>query len=388
MAVGGARQRAEAAFAQAWGGRPDLVVRAPGRVNLIGDHTDHQDGFVLPMAVDREVWLAARRVDDPRVQVVSAEQDGLVDVAVPPAAPTQPGWGAYVEGVLWALSEEGVPPAGWVGALASDVPVGAGLSSSAALELAVALTATAAAGVAPPEAGQLARLAQRAENDWVGMSCGIMDQLTVAAGVDGAALRIDCRSLEVVPVRLPDGLAVLVLDTGTRRELASSAYNTRRAECDEASAALGVEVLRDADAASLDAAGLSGAPARRARHVVGENARVLEAAVALTDGDAARVGALMAASHASLRDDYEVSTPELDAIVAAAAAHEGCHGARLTGAGFGGCAVALVEADAAEAITAGVVRGYTTATGSPPTVHLCHAAAGAQVVVDATEGDR
>ncbi len=384
----GARERAESTFARSWGGHPELVVRAPGRVNLIGDHTDHQDGFVLPMAVDREVWLVARRVDAPRVRVVSAEEGGLVDVAAPPAAPSQAGWGAYVEGVLWALSEEGVPPAGWVGALASDVPVGAGLSSSAALELAVALTATAAARVDAPEKGRLARLVQRAENEWVGMSCGIMDQLTVAAGVDGAALRIDCRSLEVVPVDLPDGVAVLVLDTGTRRELASSAYNTRREECDEASVSLGVDVLRDADAAALEAAGLSGAPARRARHVVSENARVLEAAAALRDGDAARVGALMAASHASLRDDYEVSTPELDAIVAAAASQEGCHGARLTGAGFGGCAVALVEADAAEAITAGVVRGYATATGAQPTVYLCHAAAGAQVVLDATGADR
>lgn len=388
MVGAGVRERAEAAFARAWGGRPDLVVRAPGRVNLIGDHTDHQDGFVLPLAIDREVWLVARRVDEPRVRVVSAEEEGLVDIPASPTVPTQRGWGAYVEGVLWALAQEGVPPAGWVGALASDVPVGAGLSSSAALELAVALTATAVAGSDRLETGRLALLAQRAENDWVGMSCGIMDQLTVAAGVEGAALRIDCRSLEVVPVGLPEGLAVLVLDTGTRRELATSAYNTRRAECDEASAALGVTALRDAGTAAIDAAGLTGAPARRARHVVSENARVLEAAAALADGDAARVGALMAASHVSLREDYEVSTPELDAIVAAAAAQEGCHGARLTGAGFGGCAVALVEAGAAEAISAGVVRGYETATGTRPTVHLCHAAAGAQIVVDAIGGDR
>ncbi len=374
-----ARQRAVERFAAAWGGRPEVLSRAPGRVNLIGDHTDHQDGFVLPMAVDREVWLALRTVDDPRVRIVSAEEPGAVTVALPPEGPPQRGWGGYIEGVLWSLGEAGYTLGGWEGAVASDVPVGAGLSSSAALELAVALGALAASGQAPPDDGVLARLAQRAENDWVGMSCGIMDQLAVTAGRAGHALRIDCRTLEHTPVPMPAGVAVLVLDTGTRRELASSAYNSRRADCDDAARRLGVAALRDVDAEAVAAAGLLDPLGRRARHVVTENARVNAAADALAAGDCAAFGRLMSASHASLRDDYEASTPELEAIVSAAAAQPACYGARLTGAGFGGCAVALVEADSAAAVAAAVSDAYHEATGQRSTVYVCEAAEGAVV---------
>ena len=371
-----ARKRALERFGRVWGGVPDLLVRAPGRVNLIGDHTDHQEGYVLPMAVDRDVWLALRGSEGPWVRAVSAEEAGEVTLELPPPGPPQPGWGGYVEGVLWALSEAGYQLTGWDGAVASDVPVGAGLSSSAALELAVARGSLAASAAAPPRHGALARLAQRAENEWVGMSCGIMDQLAVTAGLAGHALQIDCRTLEYVHVPLPPEVAVLVLDTGTRRELASSAYNARRADCDAAAARLGATVLRDVDAEAVASAGLPAPLERRARHVVTENARVLEAADALSAGDAAAFGALMSASHDSLRDDYEASTPELEAIVAAANAQNGCFGARLTGAGFGGCAVALVEAGAADIVAAAVEHEYREATGVAPTVYVCEPADG------------
>lgn len=375
-----ARDRAVATFHATWSGEPDVLVRAPGRVNLIGDHTDHQEGFVLPMAVDRDVWIAARASAEPRVEVVSAEESGVVALDVAPSRPPVNGWGAYVEGMLWALTGEGLELCGWQGALASDVPVGAGLSSSAALELAVGLAACAVSRVDAPAPTRLAQLAQRAENDWVGMNCGIMDQLSVARGRAGHALKIDCRSLQVEEVPLPSDLAVLVLDTMTRRELATSAYNERRAECAAAAAAFGVNVLRDVDIADLANADLPDPVGRRARHVVTENARVQAASAALSAGDPARFGAEMAASHASLRNDYEVSTSALDAIVAAAASQPGCHGARLTGAGFGGCAVALVRGDAADAIAAAVTHGYQVATGLTPTVTVCRAADGAALV--------
>jgi galactokinase len=232
---------------------------------------------------------------------------------------------------------------GWEGTVSSRVPVGAGLSSSAALELAAARTFAATSNLKwdPVETAMLAR---KAEADWVGVQCGVMDQLVSAAGRKGHALLIDCRTLRIEPVPLPAGTAVVILDTGTRRQLADSGYNERRAQCEEAARELGVKALRDAEG-RIDR--LGGVLQHRARHVVSENERTLQAAEAMRSGDAEKLGKLMNASHASLRDDYEVSTPALDAIVEIAQARPGCLGARMTGAGFGGCAVALVREDAA-----------------------------------------
>jgi galactokinase len=264
--------------------------------------------------------------------------------------------------------------------MAGDVPIGAGLSSSAALELATARATVAAAGGAWDPAA-MARLCQRAENAWVGVQSGIMDQMISATGEVGKAVLIDCRSLQTRPVPLPPDVLVVILDTGTRRELVGSAYNERREQCQAAADHFGVVALRDLTPEQFEArvAGLEEPAARRARHVVKENARTLEAADAMQAGDARRLGELMTESHHSLRDDFEVSCPELDAMVEAALAQPGCLGARMTGAGFGGCAVALVEAKLAPAFATAVADRYRAATGHEPKVYVTGATAGAGV---------
>ena len=376
------RSRVRDEFRRRFGEEPAFLARAPGRVNLIGDHTDYNDGFVLPMAIDREVWLGVRPRSDRRVSVYSIDFDEDATFALDEGSARRGGWVEYFRGVAWALEENGRPTSGWEGVLASDVPIGAGLSSSAALELAVARTFTAVSGVVwQPVA--MARLAQRAENEWVGVNCGIMDQLISAAGVAGHALLIDCRSLETSLVRLPASAAVVVLDTGTRRGLVDSAYNERRAQCEAAARIFGVPALRDIDVDSFRAREqeLDAMTRKRARHVVTESARTLEAAERLECGDVAAVGALMDASHASLRDDFEVSRPELDTMVELARRDDACFGARMTGAGFGGCAVALVRHDRAMAFARTVGDAYLGAVGIRPAVYVCAATDGASVEV-------
>ncbi|HEX6059713.1 MAG TPA: galactokinase [Gemmatimonadaceae bacterium] len=376
----GTRARVARAFAERFGGPPAYVARAPGRVNLIGDHTDYNDGFVLPMAIDRAVWIAARRRADRRVVVRSLDFDAEADFDLDAPAVRGEGWVEYVRGVAWSLAEAGHALCGWEGVAAGDVPLGAGLSSSAALELA---TARAFDGACPLgwEPAAMARLAQRAENEWVGVNCGIMDQLISAAGAEGHALLIDCRSLETRPVPMPSGVSVVVLDTATRRGLVDSAYNERRAQCERAAAFFGVPALRDVDERAFEhrAAGLDPIIARRARHVVTENARTLAAAAALERADAPALGKLMNESHASLRDDFAVSRMELDAMVFLALGHAGCYGARMTGAGFGGCAVALVERSAASDFARVVARRYESDVGLSPSVYVCVASQGASL---------
>jgi galactokinase len=381
-AVRPVRERVAGAFRARYGRTPPLVVRAPGRVNLIGEHTDYNDGFVLPMAIDRAVWIAFEPRADRTVAVHSLDMGEAAVASLDALRRDERGWFAYVQGVAWALAEgAGHRLAGWQGVVAGDVPIGAGLSSSAALEMATARAFAAASGLDwDPIA--MARVGQRAENGWVGVQCGIMDQLAAAAGVAGHALLIDCRSLALQAVPLPPGTAVLVLDTGTRRGLAYSAYNERRAQCHAAARYFGVPALRDVSLERFRerAGGLAPDIARRARHVIGENLRTVRAAEAMRRGDAAGLGAAMNASHLSLRDDFEVSTAELDAMVACAQAQGGCYGARMTGAGFGGCAVALVEASAAEPVAASVATCYAAATGIEPAIYVCEAAAGAALV--------
>jgi galactokinase len=263
---------------------------------------------------------------------------------------------------------------------AGDVPVGAGLSSSAALELSAARAFAGVWGLAWNPV-RMARLAQRAENQWVGVNCGIMDQLISAAGEAERALLIDCRSLETRAVALPASTAVVVLDTATRRGLVDSAYNERRSRCEAAARFFGVRALRDVDqrAFAARAGEMDPVTRKRARHVIAENARTVAAADALDRGDVELVGKLMDESHASLRDDFEVSRPELDAMVEVAREHEGCLGARMTGAGFGGCAVALVERNGAASFVKQVAQRYTAAVGLAPAIYLCSAAAGASI---------
>ena len=369
------------AFQQHYGAEPAIVVRAPGRVNLIGEHTDYNDGFVLPLAIDRATWIALRPRPDRRV-TVHALDFGASDTFDLDALTPQPGsWADYVRGVAWALGQHGYLLGGWEGVMAGDVPIGAGLSSSAALELAVARAFGAVAGW-PWDAARMALIGQYAENKWVGMNCGIMDQMISAAGVADHALLIDCRSLETRPLPLPANTAVVVLDTATRRGLVDSAYNERRAQCEAAARHFGVKALRDVTAAQLEAAQgeLDALTYRRARHVISENDRVLQACDAMAAGDAATLGRLLNASHLSLRDDFQVSNRELNLIVAAAQAHPACLGARMTGAGFGGCAVALVTDAGVENFVPQVSADYTARAGLTPRVYVCRATDGAAII--------
>jgi galactokinase len=383
---GGVAVRVEKEFEQRFGVRPDYLARAPGRVNLIGDHTDYNDGFVLPMAIDRAVWMAFRARQDRRVVAYSLDFAESTDFDLSTALEHRPGWQEYVRGVAWVLSSDDTMSAahrsltGWEGVVGGDAPLGAGLSSSAALELAVARTFAAVSGK-PWDPVAMARAAQRAEHEWVGVNCGIMDPLISATGVEGSAVLIDCRSLERSAVRLPHSVAVVVLDTATRRGLVDSAYNERRRQCERAAAFFQVPALRDVDVSTFAAreGELDDVTRKRARHVITENTRTLAAARALAAGDVERVGTLMNESHASLRDDFEVSREELDVMVSLARGHDACYGARMTGAGFGGCAVALVPRDAADAFVRETASGYARATGLTPTVYVCAASSGATI---------
>jgi len=368
-------------FQRAFGQPPRWIVRAPGRVNLIGEHTDYNDGFVLPIAIDRAIWIALRPRTDGRVVVRSADYDQQGEFALEELSRGQPGWIEYLKGVAWTLQEAGHRLVGWEGVLAGDVPRGAGLSSSAALEVACARAfATTSELVWDPSV--MAQLAQRAENRWVGVNCGIMDQLISATGQAGHAQLIDCRSLALQPVPLPPGVAVAVLDTGTRRGLVDSAYNERRAQGGQSAQRFAVKALRDVapDEFARRSAELDESARRRARHVITENDRTLKAAEAMRRGDATELGRLMDQSHVSLRDDFEVSSDALNAMVEAAHNHPGCYGARMTGAGFGGCAVALVNAGVSDQFVATVADAYRARTGNKPAVYVCHATDGAEVV--------
>jgi galactokinase len=343
--------------------------RAPGRVNLIGDHTDYNEGYVLPLAIDRWCVVAAR--ESPLVRVRSLDVDESVEVAADgstsPEA-VEPGFGRYVAAVVRELAALGRPPLGIDAVLASDVPLGSGLSSSAALEVACAV---ALAGVAEwePDPLELAQACRAAEELATGVAGGIMDQLASVSGRAGRALLIDCRSLELAPVPLPDELTVVAVHSGLSRTLAGSAYAERRRACEELARRLGHASLRDATPEEV-------ADEPLGRHVVSENARVLEAARALVEGDLTRLGELLGESHASLRDDYRVSTPELDVLVEELVA-AGAAGARLTGAGFGGCVVAACPASRASEIAAAAADRYRARMGLEPAVFLCRAVDGA-----------
>ncbi len=384
-------------FEDVFGTEAAGVVLSPGRVNLIGEHTDYNDGFVLPMAIDRGMAIAFAPREDGTLRVWSNEfgqsrevlLEGLRRRATGEGDRSRRGgWFGYVAGVAWAMYGGGLAVRGADLAIVSDLPTAAGLSSSAALEVGVARALAAASALEwDPRAAAL--MAQRAEHEFAGVACGIMDQLSVAAAHEGCALLLDCRSLDTRDVPIPVDARVAVFDTGVRRSLTTSAYNERREACERAVAALrtidpSVRALRDVDMPQLERARGSMDPVafRRASHVVPENLRPVAMAAALEAHDLARAGKLMAESHASLRDLYEVSCPELDAIVELASAQPGCYGARLTGAGFGGCAIALTDAGSVEAIVAAVAEGYGARTGRDTSPFVCRPSAGAHVVTD------
>lgn len=359
-------------FERIHGHAPEGLWAAPGRINLIGEHTDYNDGFALPMALPQTAVLAARRRADGLLRLHSAQGDGRVtELRVADLAPgAVPGWARYPAGVVWALRERGLPVGGADLHVDSTVPTGAGLSSSAALEcvVGVAYEELYGLGLGRPE---LARVAQYAENAFAGVPCGVMDQMASVCCAEGSALHLDSRSLEVrqVPFDLAGhGLRLLVLDTRVKHDLADGAYAALRAGCERAARLLGLPALRDLGEAELPGA-LGRLPADLVplvRHVVTENARVTRAVDSLTAGEPEALGPLLTEGHASLRDDYGVSCPETDLAVEAANA-AGALGARMTGGGFGGSVIALVPAATAADITTAVTTAFTQAGFRPPT---------------------
>ena len=381
-----------AAFRARFGRPPGGFTEAPGRVNLIGEHTDYNQGFVLPVAIDRTIAVAFAPREDGRVRAYSLDFDqedefALADICRREDEP----WANYVRGVALILQQAGHRLTGLDLAIQGDVPVGAGLSSSAALEVATLGAFIAAAGLTLSDQDK-ALLAQRAENEFVGVACGVMDQMAAVFGRADHALRIDCRSLGTEPVPLnleAHGLCIVVANTGVRRALTSSAYNQRREECNRAVGLLALLLhkrrprsLRDITLNDLRAHGrfLPQELLRRARHVVSENARVLATVDALQRGDLEEVGRLFYASHESLARDYEVSSPELDLMVELARSLEGVVAARMTGAGFGGCTVNLVRSDALDGFRRQVIEAYRARTGLPGEMHVCRAVDGLRTV--------
>lgn len=370
-------------FRKSYGTTPELAARAPGRVNLIGEHTDYNDGFVLPCAISRQTMVAARRRDDRQVRIIAGDLGGLTasfSMTGPITPDSAAPWSNYVRGVVDGLLEAGLELPGADLAIVGDMPQGAGLSSSAALENAAGLALAALAGHPDIDRTRLALIGQRAEHRFAGCQCGIMDQLVSARAVEGAALLIDCRSMECTPVPLPDGLAVMIVHSGIERGLVDGEYNLRRQQCEAAARHFGVKALRDLDSLP-EPGGLDPVAYARARHVVGENARTVAAAAALRAGDLSRLGTLMAASHAAMRDDFQITLPPIDALVALlqdAIGSEG--GARMTGGGFGGAVVALMPSAEVDRVRAAVLAGYRAPGDAPPLIMVEQPAAGASLI--------
>jgi galactokinase len=368
---------------------PEFHIRAPGRVNLLGEHVDYNDGYVLPAAIDRAVHLDFSPVEGRLISLVALDLDErtrfnlerLEEKCDDDGKPL-PAWALYPAGVAWALQSAGYPVAGMQAVYSSNIPIGAGLSSSAAVEVGFAL-AWQTLGGWQVDRPTLAKLSQKAENQYVGVACGLMDQFASANGVKGHALYLDMRSLECQPAPLPDGTAVVIADSGVRRSLTNSAYNERRAACEQAVTMLQeymphIRSLRDVSPTEFAAYSVYLPPVirKRAEHVVKEIARVESAYSALLRQDKRAFGALMYAGHASLRDLYEVSLPELDTLVALTRELPGCLGARLTGAGFGGCTVNLVEKEKAPDFIQGLKEKYEEASGNQAQAYCCEAVDG------------
>jgi galactokinase len=382
-----------AVFKTKFGNNPELHMRAPGRVNLLGEHVDYNAGPVLPAAIDRAVYLAGSAADSNLVQLYALDiGEGIIfsldnletrqDLAGNPL----PSWAHYPAGVAWAIQQSGRQVAGLQAVYTSDIPIGAGLSSSAAVEMAFAVTWQEIGGW-PADRMTLARLCQEAENQYVGVSSGLMDQFASAHGVRDHALLFDTRSFDWEPVPLPAGTVLVVADSGVRRSLTNSAYNDRRASCEKAVELLRqdlpeIQSLREVNLDDFNQLRHKLPPEvrQRAEHVITEIERVFSAVTALRSGDQKTFGKLMYAGHASLRDLYQVSTPELDALVEIAGEIPGCIGARLTGAGFGGCTINLVEQDHVDTFIPDLQRGYQQRTGKETQVYLCQASQGAGLI--------
>lgn len=373
------RERVIEEFTNQFKNSPDHIVRAPGRVNLIGGHTDYNDGFVLPMAIDHSIWIALRPRRDRRVLLRSLQFNSSADFSLDNIQHTK-GWQGYVRGIAWVLQKNKFEIRGWEGILSGDVPIGAGLSSSAALELSL-LKAFYAISDYKWDGALMAKFARQADNEWVGVQSGIMDQMISALAKKNHAMLIDCRSLSTKFVPLPKKINVIVLDTSTRRGLVDSEYNDRVNQCKVAAQHFGYSSLRDVSLESFktESDKLGNISLKRANHVINENQRTLDASEAMLNNDPLTLGDLMNLSHRSLEEDYEVSTKELNVIAKIARSQEGCYGARMTGAGFGGCAVALVQEEYSEIFQYNVCKQYHDQIGLDPNIYICKASAGAEV---------
>jgi len=365
------------AFQKEFGSDPVFITQSPGRVNIIGEHTDYNDGFVLPMAINYATWFALRPRQDRRVIISALDKNEKLDFDLDNFSKGKGSWREYITGVAWALKEAGHKLKGWEGVFSGDVPIGAGLSSSAALELALARAFSLVSDL-DWNPVQMALICQTAENHWVGINSGIMDQMISACGKENYALMIDCKTLETKQVPLPENTQIVILDTATRRGLVDSAYNERRAQCEAVACHFDVGTLREITQDQLvERAGILDLTLyKRAHHVISGNQRVLDAVKALNKGDAEKLGLLMNKSHISMRDDFEISREEMDQMVSIAQAQPGCYGARMTGGGFGGCAVALVAEEQVENFQKVVVREYKKITGLNAKVYLTLAADG------------
>lgn len=366
--------------------REQIIVRAPGRVNLIGEHTDYNDGFVLPCAIDYHTMIAASPRSDLIVRVLALdmnnEQDEFViSKSIRPS--TEKPWSNYIRAVVQMLLADGFDLTGADLVISGNVPQGAGLSSSASLEVAVAQTFKSLYAINHLSTRQMALLAQRAENEYVGCKCGIMDQLISAQGLAHHALLIDCRSLDTQAVHIPEELAIMIVHSNVQRGLVDSKYNTRRQQCEAAALHYQVKALRDIDYATLiqNRGQLDEITFKRAKHIVTENQRTLDAAKALALNDIQTMGVLMAQSHASMRDDFEITVPAIDQLVAILQNAIGpAGGARMTGGGFGGCAVALMPEHLIEKVKLAVQEHYTAPNGQAATIYVCQAHTGVSLI--------
>ncbi len=352
------------AFEAYYGTRPDFVVRAPGRVNLIGEHTDYNEGFVFPMAIRYAQWLGLKRNDQGKVNLYSADIKKQGSFSISDFSEKLPGWIRYPQGIAWALHEEGYPTSGWDGLLLGDLPIGAGLSSSGALDLVMTQGFALTSGF-EWDGKKMAQISKKSDNQWVTINNGIMDQMVIAIAEKGKAMLLDCRTLQTENHSLPTETVIIVMDTMAKHSLVSSGYNDRFRESMEGAKALGKRSLRDVTLEEFHEreGELDEVIRRRVRHILSENYRTLESAKCMEENDPERLGQLMNASHDSLRDDYEVSCEELDIMTEEAQKQPGCYGARMTGGGFGGSAIALVREDQADSFMRSMARIYHDRTG-------------------------
>ena len=369
-------------FSTIFGYAPTHFIQAPGRVNLIGEHTDYNDGFVLPCAINYQMVVAAARREDNTIRVIAVDYQNDVDeFSLDNTIEFLPNkmWANYVRGVIHFLQKDNYSFHGMDIAISGNVPQGAGLSSSAALEVAIGQTLKTLYQL-PISQKEIALNGQKAENQFVGCNCGIMDQLISACGEENHALLIDCRSLETSAVTMPENMVVMIINTNKKRGLVDSEYNTRRQQCEEAARILNVTALRDATLEDLVAkkALMSEVVYRRARHVITENGRTLDAAEALRHGDLTTLSQLMMQSHLSMRDDFEITVKEVDSLVEIVKSVIGDRGGvRMTGGGFGGCVVALVTPDLVDKVVDSVKAQYEAKTGLKETIYVCSASQGA-----------